>query len=239
MSRIVLIHGSVADGPTAWSSQVPLEDSYEVVILERPGSRPGDDIEPMTYADHAEWVASRLKRGDHVVGCSTGGIIAMLAAASATADLGSLCVLEPPALSHAVDDADVARMSTALQDVWTRRAAEPRDFLVEFFEAFAGEAPPLPSPLPPALEHGARRLQLEQGPWEVVVPTAELAARRIPTMVMTGGWSAAMDAVAQTLATELGATTQVKAGAGHDIQHADRFNEALERFVSAASRDRR
>jgi len=39
MERLVLVHGSVRNGDFAWAAQEELAASFELVVLNRPGSR--------------------------------------------------------------------------------------------------------------------------------------------------------------------------------------------------------
>ena len=86
-----------------------------------------------------------MRPGDHLVGQSYGGVIALLAAPRLP--LASLTVIEPPAFGVARGDPAVER--------WLERAsALPRDDLRTYVEAFlahVGAPLRLPDPLPPAL----------------------------------------------------------------------------------------
>ena len=39
MERLVLVHGSVSNGPATWRTQRPVAEHYELVVLNRPGRR--------------------------------------------------------------------------------------------------------------------------------------------------------------------------------------------------------
>src|SRR5687768_15273588 len=96
MERLVLVHGSVSNGPATWGAQRPLADRFELVVLNRPGFPPGPPVERVDFEEHAEWVAAALRPGDHLCGHSYGGVVSLLAAAAAP-ELRSLTVIEPPA----------------------------------------------------------------------------------------------------------------------------------------------
>jgi pimeloyl-ACP methyl ester carboxylesterase len=232
MGRIVFVHGSVEGGDVAWAAQQPLAARHELVVLHRPGFPPGEVTDRVDYAEHGAWVAGLLARGDHLVGHSAGAIVAMLAAAAPSAEVASLTLLEPPAFTAAEGDARADELSRRMQSVWQNAAPDPRDFLLAFFAAFMGGVPPLPNPLPPTMLQGARMLQVEQGPWEVELPLRELAARRLPTLVVTGRWSPALDAIANAIVAALRARHEVVPGAGHSIQLVPAFNDVLESFVA-------
>ena len=56
-----------------------------------------------------------------------------------------------------------------------------------------------PVPLPPQLLQGARVLVGERGPWEADIPLEALAARRLPTLVVSGGHHPAFEAICDRL----------------------------------------
>ena len=88
-----------------------------------------------------------------------------------------------------------------------------------------------------------RRSTAERGPDEAEIPLEPLP---YPVLVVTGGHEPAFDAVADVLCERLGAERLVLPGAGHAVQNAPGFNEALEASsardqaaVRSASRRRR
>ncbi|HET8607433.1 MAG TPA: hypothetical protein VFL66_10455, partial [Gaiellaceae bacterium] len=95
----------------------------------------------------------------------------------------------------------------------------------------------LPEPLPPELDRGARLLQLERGPWEAKPPLDALARSRYPKLVVSGGHSAAFDAVCDVLVERLGAEHAMLPGAGHAVQRAPGFTERLGDFLDRAETD--
>jgi pimeloyl-ACP methyl ester carboxylesterase len=233
MERIVFVHGSVSNGRATWRAQRPLGHRYELVVLNRPGFPPEPLIDDVDFDRDATWVAARVRGGDHLVGHSYGGVIALLAAARLPG-LRSLTVVEPPAFS-------VARGTRAVEDfvatataLWLEgpRGLEP--FLRGFLHAVGSPYEP-PSPLPPAVEQGARLLMVERAPWEAEIPLAALRATRYPKLVVSGGHSEAFDTVCDVLARDLGAERAVCRGAGHTAQSAGGFNELLSDFVDRAS----
>ena len=92
-----------------------------------------------------------------------------------------------------------------------------------------------PSPLPPALEQGARTLVVERGPWEADIPLDELADAPFPTLVVSGAHHAGFDAICDVLEERLGAERVVLPGAGHNPQRVPGFNEVLEDFLRRSS----
>ena len=96
MTRIVLVHGSVVGGRATWREQrrSVSPETAELVVLERPGFEPQprafrrrSDTRSSADADRLRGARRRGSRsafapGDHLVGHSYGGVIALLAAAA-------------------------------------------------------------------------------------------------------------------------------------------------------------
>jgi pimeloyl-ACP methyl ester carboxylesterase len=233
-SRIVFVHGSVMGGQPTWSGQRSLAGLFELEIVERPGFPPNPPIDDVDFDEDAVLVAEALGEGAHLVGHSYGGVIALLAAAAAPRRTRSLTVIEPPAMrvARGTPAADAfAREGIA----WWRDGPtdDPETFLRGFLRFVGSDYDP-PSPLPPALEQGARMLIVERGPWEAEIPLDELAATGIPVLVVSGGHNAGFDAVCDVLVERLGAERLVLPGYGHTAQRHPGFNERLGEFVRRA-----
>ncbi len=225
----MLVHGSVANGATTWGAQRPLAARYRLVVLERPGFPPGPPVERVDFEEHADWLEARLEPGDHLVGHSYGGVIALLAAARCPG-LRSLTVIEPPCLDVARGIPAVeafVRGAVALRDEGPR---EPEAYLRQFLRAVGSTFYP-PSPLPPDVEQGARTLMVERPPYEARIPLAALRSLSFRKLVVSGGHAAAFDAVCDVLERELPAERLVLPGAGHAVQRAPGFNERLLAFL--------
>ena len=111
VERIVLVHGSVVGGRATWREQRRAGvEGAELVVLERPGFAPGP-LEDVDFDHHADWLVEQLREGDHLVGHSYGGVVALLAAARQGRGLGSLTVIEPPCTRVALDDPVVAEFA--------------------------------------------------------------------------------------------------------------------------------
>lgn len=235
-SRLVLVHGSVVGGRATWREQRrTVGNRAELVVLERPGFAPGP-LEAVDFERHAEWLAERLRAGDHLVGHSYGGVVALLAAAEAGRRLASLTVIEPPCTRVGLDDPVVAAFARAGAELYAHGSSlEPEAFLRAFLDAVGSDFDP-PSPLPPALEQGARALQAERGPWEADVPLARLAALGLPVLVVSGAHHPAFDAICDVLERELHAERLVVPGHGHNPQLSPVFTDALLDFVERAER---
>jgi pimeloyl-ACP methyl ester carboxylesterase len=225
--RLVLLHGSVTNAALSWGAQAALADCFELVLPNRPGFPPNPPVERVDFDADASWLRGVVQPGDHLVGHSYGGVIALLV--GPRLPLASLTVIEPPAFGIARGDPAVER--------WLEIAAAlPRDSVRAHLEAFlphVGAPFPLPDPLPPELQQGAEAFYSERRPDEAVLPLEPLP---YPVLVVTGGHEPAFEAVADVLCARLGAERLVLPGAGHAVQRVPGFNEAIEAFVLRASR---
>jgi pimeloyl-ACP methyl ester carboxylesterase len=215
-----------------WAEQRALEARFECVFLTRGGYPPGPPLERIGFEQQAGEVAAELRKGDHLVGHSYGGVVSLLAAARRPV-LASLTVSEPPAFG-------VARGNEAVEDfldlIGPFRATEPspRDYLA-FFLPLVGSALQLPDPLPPPLEQGARAALAERSPHEAVIPFEELAAAPFPKLVVSGAHHPAFDAACDVLEARLDAERAVLPGAGHSLPRAPGYNDVLVDFIARAS----
>jgi pimeloyl-ACP methyl ester carboxylesterase len=226
VTRIVFVHGSVGNAQSTWTEQRSLEGRFECVFVTRSGYPPGPPLERIDFEEQADEVAAELRDGDHLVGHSYGGVVSLLAAARGRS-LASLTVSEPPALGVARGDPAVEEfMSHFEQPLPT----DPRERLA-FFLPLVGSAIELPDQLPPALEQGARAQIAERSPHEAVIPLDELAAAPFPKLVISGGHSAAFDAVCDVLERRLDAERAVLPGAGHSLPRAPGYNDTLVSFL--------
>lgn len=231
----MLVHGSVVGGHPTWSGQLPLGERFVLVVLDRPGFPPNPPVERVDFEQDGKLVAGLLRPGDHLVGHSYGGVISLLAAASRPELVRSLTVIEPPATRVALDNPDVAAFAARGVDLYaSARTDDPEAFLRRFLTAVGSTFDP-PSPLPPALEQGARALVVERGPWEAEIPLDALAAASFPKLVVSGAHHRALDAICDVLERELRAERLVLAGYGHTVQRHPDFNAALADFIERAS----
>lgn len=231
----MLVHGSVVGGRPTWGAQLPLAERFELVILDRPGFPPHPPADRVDFEVDAELVAGLLEPEDHLVGHSYGGVIALLAAGRRPDLVRSLTLIEPPATSVALEVPAVAEFATDGAALYASgRTADTETFLRRFLAAVGSTFTP-PSPLPAALEQGARALMVERGPWEAEIPLELLAATSFPKLVVSGAHHPAFDAICDTLERELEAERIVLPGYGHAAQRHPDFNAHLADFVKRAT----
>jgi len=235
MERLVLVHGSVVGGGGTWAGQRALADRFELLVVDRPGFPPNPPVDRVDFESDATLVAGLLRAGDHLVGHSYGGVIAMLAAAGRPELLRSLTVIEPPATRVAAGDPAVDAFAEAGSELYAEGAtSDPEAFLRRFLAAVGSEFDP-PTPLPPELAQGARALAVERGPWEAEIPLDALAAASFPKLVVSGAHHPAFDAICDVLERELPAERVVLPGYGHVVQRHPEFNGRLADFVQRAA----
>jgi pimeloyl-ACP methyl ester carboxylesterase len=231
---VLLVHGSVGDGPGTWAEQRPLAERWTLTVPDRPGFGENPPVERVDFDVDAPLVAELLADGAHLVGHSYGGVISLLAAARRPEAVWSLTVVEPPAFGVARGNADVDDFVDHGQEHWRSGPRDPEAFLRGFLR-LVGSALDPPSPLPPRLQRGAEMLLVERGPWEAEIPLDELAGASFPKLVVSGAHDPAFDAVCDVLEQRLWAERAVIAGAGHSVQRTGApFNERLEAFLLSA-----
>ena len=234
--RILLVHGSVANGDVTWAAQRPLAGRFELVVPNRRGFPPGPDVSSVDFEDEARWLEQFVRPGTHLVGHSYGGVISLFAAAWFADRLRSLTVIEPPAFKLAAGNPTADAFVRDARRLWEQGSHDPAVFLRSFLEAVGSQVPP--GAFSDGMLQGARTLMVERYPWDADPPLADIAAARMPTLVVSGGHSAAFDAVCDVIETRLAAERAVLPGAGHSVQRLrEPFNAVLEDFVERADRD--
>ena len=216
-----------------WNAQKPLADRFEIVAPNRRGFPPGPDVEQVDFEDEAVWLEPFLLPGTHLVGHSYGGVISLFAAARRPELLRSLTVIEPPAFGAARGIPAADEFMARVEEHWRNGPRDPGEFLRGFLALVGSSIPP--GDFSPELLQGARTLMVERPPSEAVIPFDELAGTPFPKLVVSGGHSAAFDAVCDVLEERLGAERAVLPGAGHSVQRlGEPFNELLASFVERA-----
>jgi pimeloyl-ACP methyl ester carboxylesterase len=231
--NLLFVHGSVVNAELTWSAQKPLAERFEIVAPNRRGFPPGPDVERVDFEEEAVWLEPFLEGGAHLVGHSYGGVIALLAAARRPELVRSLTVIEPPAFGVARGEPAVDEVVRRIEEHWTKGPRDPGEFLRGFL-ALVGSSTP-PGNFTPELLQGARTLMVERSPAEAAIPLDELARTPFPKLVVSGGHSAAFEAVGDVLEKRLGAERAILPGAGHSVQRIGKpFNDPLVAFVERA-----
>jgi pimeloyl-ACP methyl ester carboxylesterase len=235
--RLVLVHGSVANGQATWAAQQPLAGRFELLVWNRPGYPPNPPLERIDFAEQAAELAGLLRPGDHLCGHSYGGVIALLAAPGA--ELGSLTVVEPPAFGVVRGDPAVEEFVGRVEALFAALPDSPEEYLRRFLP-IVGSPFDVPERLSRVLAQGTRAAMAERPPQEAAIPLDELAAAPFPKLVVSGGHHAALDAVCDALVQRLGAERAVVPGAGHSIPRlGESFNRVLADFLERAPRRHR
>jgi pimeloyl-ACP methyl ester carboxylesterase len=229
--ELLLVHGG-ASPHTTWQALRPLAVSWTLVTAHRrgyPPSPPGRHDFDVDAADLAPLLASR----PHVLAHSYGTLGALIAAAGNPQAIRSLTLIEPPLFYLAADDPDVERLESMGNAVLTHGLDAEPTTLREFLR-LAG-APDVPEgPLPPHLVHSVRRAHRGRLPGEARPALEKLRSANVPTLVVSGGHSGALERICDALAKELQAKRLVLPAAGHFVQAAPGFAEHLSRHLGSA-----
>ena len=207
------MYGAGDGGPDGWPVQTAA--SPDACFLDRLAPTGAD---PVPYDDperDAKRIVEALGTAGHLVAHSGGAVPALLAAAQAPDAVRSLTLFEPACLGLARGRPGVEEMVAAMGAVFDRRA-DPElpdgEFTHDFLQAMGV---PGTDPADPEYAVVGARLRLSTPPWET--PLSLEVVSRVPTLVVTGGWSAAFDEVAEVLVAA-GASRVVVPGTGHGPQ---------------------
>lgn len=227
--RAVLVHGAMSPGAATWKRQRPLADRWTLVLPSRRGFAPNPPDGISDYEVDAGDIAELLGDGAHLVGHSSGGLVALLAAARRPDAVRSLCLLEPATFALVRGDPDLeAGFEEHKHRI--RTLTDPREFLVAFMGALGAPASSVPDPLTPEMDRHVRLLMNERPPHDASIPVDVLAAAPWPKLVVSGQHDKVQDLASHAAAAAIGAAQAVLPGAGHLIPRADGCNELLERL---------
>jgi len=214
--NVTFVPGSGRDGAAAWPEQSSerLGGGVRPVFLNS-----GDLGVPATAV-----IEALGEEGGHVVAHSSGAVAATLAAATIPELVRSLVLFEPACFALARGGEEVERhvreMSPVFEDA-SKAAVSDGEFATRFLFALGAE-PPFPPE--PALSALGRRVRAVPTPWSYVYDASFISA--VPTLVITGGWNALYDEVAETL-VEAGARRVVLAGYEHRPQDHEQASRLL------------
>ncbi|HEX2281390.1 MAG TPA: alpha/beta hydrolase [Thermomicrobiales bacterium] len=229
---VVLVHGGMTDGPLAWFAQKPLAERWTVRVVDRAGYGKSSEL---SAGEDVEFDASRLVaalRGAtpvHLVGHSSGAIVALLVAAAAPEAVRSLVIVEPPAYRF-MNDAEVQHLADAGDELWGQTLLSDGEWLMRFFEVY-GEDPPSTDITQLLEPHVSAFRKFVRRPWDIALPIERLRRAEVPTLVISGGHDAAFERLNDHVAAVLGARRAVVEGAGHEVQTVGQpFNDVLAGF---------
>ena len=240
--RVVLVHGgaqgSETGGDRYFSAQSRLATrGWSVVAPDRPGhGRSPSPGRPDDAEADGLWVAELLGEGAHLVGPSFGGSVALAAATARPEAVRSLTLIEPAMHALGVTNPRVREFLGSMMAVHagSPSAAEVAQRFMKVVsvpEEIAGSRGP---EVLERMGEGIRRMKLPSPDW-LRVSLAALGARGIPTLVVTGGWSPAFEAVGDVVAALSGGERAVTPSKHHHPQLVgDAFNMRLANFMSAA-----
>lgn len=244
----VLVHGSgtwATQELFGFAGQRPLADRYRLVLPDRRGYGRSPEVERSDYDRDADDIAALLGAGAHLLGHSSGGVVAMLAAARAPGAVRSLTLIEPACFQAAADAPVVAaaleRNRRSIASVSPDLSDE--DLVRLNYESVGFEAP---EATPDRIR--ATRAALNELPtWEAPIPVDQLRAMERPKLVITGTWETAPQAYrehggepitecARVAAERIGAELLRVPGASHwpHSQRAEVVNAALREFWACA-----
>lgn len=234
--KIVFIHGSLGGAAEAFAEQAVLRDTYNIEIVVRRGYALDESAPPaVDLARDAEDLIGTIADGAHLVGTSTGGMVAMMAAGRRPDLVRSLTLIEPPAFALAADQPEVRHAIDALKQHWiAHQNVSDRQFLRGFFDALRMTRP-VPEHISPELSRAIALLKKDRL-WQLDAPVGAIANAGFPKLIVAGGWSAAYDNICHRLSALLRAELHSLPGFGHAVQKAGAaFNLVLTRHVNAAS----
>ena len=236
---MVLVHGSVFNGPLTWREQRPLGERWRLDVLNRRGYGKSPPPEVRSdFEEDARDIAALLGDGAHLVGHSFGAIGALYAAALRPQAVRSLTINEPPAYRLIKGNAAADAMNTRAEEI-RRDVHEPRAFIEAFGKIINGPgAPspvPIPDPLPPDVRQGTLTTMAGRNPNEADIPLDALRGTPFPKLVISGGHSSVFEAICDVLQHELSAERAIIRGVGHSVPRTGApFNERLEAFLKGA-----
>jgi pimeloyl-ACP methyl ester carboxylesterase len=231
---VLLVHGSLMDGPTTWARQRPLSERWGLRVVQRRGFGSSPATEGEDFEHDADDLCDLLVRPAHVIAHSYGALSALLAATRRPGAVRSLTLIEPTSVTAGLEDPDIARAVGGIADWWMTAPRDPAKFLAGYSALLGVRVPDLTDGSA-GLEAAARYLRHCRPPWTAEVPWEIIAEAGIPTLVVSGGHSPALDAIAAAVARRTGGEHVLIRGSGHAIQRAaDTFNPAVERHMRSA-----
>ncbi len=232
---VLFVHGDIVGPELTWRKQRELAERWSLIVPSRPGFGESPPLDRNDFEVEAPMFAELLGEGAHLVGHSYGAVIALLVAALRPDAVRSLTVSEPGCLRVAAGTPVVDEMIVNGERLFRHAEEIPSEDFLRLFRGGAGSAYGTPDELPEDLLHGVELLKRERPSWEAEIPAEALAAAGFPVLVLSGGHSAAFEAVCDSLAASLSAEREVIRGRGHTVPSTGApYNERLESFMRTA-----
>lgn len=242
---LVLIHGDLNNGASAWASQLEsLAPWHRLIVPDRRGHGASPtEPRPYTIAGDAADLAALLDElgveRAHLVGHSYGGLVALEWAVRQPERCRCLHLIEPPYLTLLPDDPDVASIAAAGRAIFDNAAAAGGDrTAADFVTMMAGDEAMRRARMRPfwaAMAREAARMAHAEYPDRYPPARLDALAAGVPITVYTGARShAALRKIASALAARRAGAHLVEfATAGHDVQRAGApFDRALLRVTN-------
>jgi pimeloyl-ACP methyl ester carboxylesterase len=196
----VFVHGSGSWGAETFGAQRALADEFRVILIDRCGYGQSPAAGPIGWPTDTGVVADLLTElgHAHLVGHSTGGTVALLAAAGVPDSVHSLTLVEPSVWGVADPVDSPPEIAAADKDVfWRGPGLSAEEFLVALNE-LAGVPDPagMVSAMIPSFTDaewaGANAFRNEAWPGDAKIDLATLAVSRFPKLVAIGAWDLAV-----------------------------------------------
>jgi pimeloyl-ACP methyl ester carboxylesterase len=240
-----MVHGSFAWGEDTWAQQRELADHYRLLVVDRCGHGQSPDTGRVGFEEQAADIADLLGNSAHLVGSSSGAVLALIVAQRETLRIRSLTVIEPPAWSLARGDPAVEEQLAGFSLSAAEAARLGPDLAFsKFLEGIGAEAQE--SPLTDMDRKNTAASFREPPLLEAPVSLDSLSATHLPLLVVSGGSQAAtqrfrnrrlaFQRVCEKLASVPGADWAQFPSAGHNPHLEDPgFNPRLRAFLERAS----
>lgn len=231
--EVLLVHGGASPSRT-WGPLAPLSARWTLAFVHRrgypPSPAPADGRQDFDV--DATDLAHLLDGRPHVVAHSYGVLGALIAATRWPERVRSLTLIEPPLYHLVPGDAEVARLermgNAVLTDGLDADPASLREFL-----RLAGSPGIDDGPLPESVANGVRRAQGGRLPGEARPQLDVLRDAKVPSLVVSGDHSPAVERICDALASALEGERLVAPGAGHFVAAAPGFTNRFELFLAS------